>query len=212
MEEISLREYLTSCSKDEIKECLMKLDASIMALHEIRRLYVVNFDANNIKLYNGELNLSSFNDKVDYLDSGINTNGDKKDILEMCAIGICAYNGFTTFYTNNQFLAYLVSNFDTFSENGNIPEDMLEYYQDVLVNGNIDYLNNYIYKKENANANSSQVSSNGYRLSKTTAIGKAFVDKEAAYVNILLIPALAVLIYLIIVLKLVIIVCIQRIS
>ena len=204
MEEISLREYLTSCSKDEIKECLMKLDASIMALHEIRRLYVVNFDANNIKLYNGELNLSSFNDKVDYLDSGINTNGDKKDILEMCAIGICAYNGFTTFYTNNQFLAYLVSNFDTFSENGNIPEDMLEYYQDVLVNGNIDYLNNYIYKKENANANSSQVSSNGYRLSKTTAIGKAFVDKEAAYVNILLIPALAVLIYLIIVLLLII--------
>ena len=204
MEEISLREYLTSCSKDEIKECLMKLDASIMALHRVRRLYVVNFDANNIKLYNGELNLSSFNDKVDYLDSGINTNGDKKDILEMCAIGICAYNGFTTFYTNNQFLAYLVSNFDTFSENGNIPEDMLEYYQDVLVNGNIDYLNNYIYKKENANANSSQVSSNGYRLSKTTAIGKAFDDKEAAYVNVLLIPALAVLIYLIIVLLLII--------
>ena len=72
---------------------------------------------------------------------------DKKDILEMCAVGICAYNGFTSFYTNNEFIAYLISNFDTFSHNGNIPDSILEYYQSVLVNGEFDYLNNLCQRK-----------------------------------------------------------------
>ncbi len=193
MQEISLKDYLTDCSKDELKEHLMKLDASIMALHQ-NGFYVVGMDANNIKLYDGELNLSSFNNKIDYINSGINSNGDKKDILEMCAVGICAYNGFNSFYINSEFLAYLISNFDTFSSNNNIPDDMLEYYQDVLVNGNIDYLNNFMYKKSNNNANNNQVSKNSNQLTKATAIGKAFYEREAAYVGVMLIPMIILLV------------------
>lgn len=197
MNEVNLREYLTCDSKDELTERLMKLDASIMALHQ-HGFYVVNFDANNIKLYNDELNLSSFNNKIDYLDSGINADGDKKDILEMCAIGICAYNGFSSFYTNKEFLAYLIANFETFVNGDKIPKEMMDYYYSVLVDGNIDYLNNYMFKKNNQNASNSQVSSNSYHLSKSTAIGRSFVDKEAAFANVLLIPAVLVLVYLVI--------------
>ena len=198
MSEITLKEYLLDCSIEELFERLMKLDASIMALHQ-NGFFIVNFDANNIKLKDNELSLSSFNGKVDYLDSGYNLNGDKQDILEMCAIGICAYNGFTSFYTNKEFLAYLISNFDTFSSNGKIPKDMLEYYESVLINGNIDYLNNFMYKKKNENANSNQVMGNSNRLSKSTAIGRAFDNsRESAYVSVLIIPALAVLIYFVI--------------
>lgn len=202
MTELSLKDYLLDCSQDELTERLIKLDASIMALHLRKNLYIVGFDANKIKLYDGELNFRSFNDKLDYLHqsdnpnigSGLNANGDKKDILEMCAVGICAYNGFTSFYTNNEFIAYLISNFDMFCNNGKIPSMMIEYYQSVLVNGDIDYLNNFLYKKQNENANSSQIQSNGNRLTKSTAIGRAFDDKEAAYVNVLLLPALVTLI------------------
>ena len=197
MNRISLREYLTDCSKDELIDRLMRLDASIMALHK-KGFYVVNFDANNIMLYNNELSFSSFNDKIDYLNSGINLNGDKKDILEMCAIGICAYNNFNSFYTNKEFLAYLIANFDVFRENGNIPSNMIDYYHDVFVNGNIDYLNNYVFKKNYDNASNSQVSSNSYRLSKSTAIGRAYDDRDSAFVNVLILPALIALVYLII--------------
>ena len=198
MSEITLREYLLDCSTEELTSRLMKLDASIMALHQ-NGFFIVNFDANNIKLYNGELSLSSFNGKIDYLDSGYNSNGDKQDILEMCSIGICAYNRFSNFYTNKDFLTHLIGNFDSFCNNGKIPKEMLEYYEDVLINGNIDYLNNFMFKKNNENANNNQVMGNSNRLSKSTAIGRAFdTNRESAYVNVLIIPALMVLIYFVI--------------
>lgn len=197
MSETNLKDYLLDCSREELTEKLKKLDASIMALHQ-NGFYIVGFDANNIKLYNGELSLASFKNKVDRLNSGYNPNGDKKDILEMCAIGICAYNGFTSFYINDEFIAYLISNFDTFCHNGNIPNDILEYYQSVLVNGEFDYLNNFLYKKKNENANSNQVLGNSNRLTKNTSIGKAFANEDAAYVNVLLLPAIVTLIIIVV--------------
>jgi len=198
MDEITLKEYLLDCSQEELVSRLMKLDASIMALHQ-NGFFIVNFDPNTIKLYNGELNLSSFKGKIDKIGSGYDDNGAKQDILKMCSIGICAYNGFTVFYTNKEFLAYLISEFDKFCNNGRIPKEMFEYYEDVLINGNIDYLNNFMFKKKNENADNTQVMGNSNRLSKSTAIGRAFdPNREAAYVNVLIIPALMVLIYFII--------------
>ena len=196
---MTLKEYLTCDNQDELTRRLMKLDASIMALHK-NGFYVVNFDVNNIQLYNEELTLSSFNNKIDYLNSGINPNGDKKDIVELCAVGICAYNGFNTFYTNKEFLAYLFENLPIFKDNGRIPTDIYEYYKSVLMEGNIDYLNNYIFKKNNnLSSGNSQSSSNAYKLTKSTAIGRAFAEKnESAYVSVLIIPAIMVLVYLVI--------------
>lgn len=206
MEITTLKNHLNNCQRDILKDELLKLDASIMTLHQ-NGFYVVGFDPNTIKVYNGEFNLSSFNNKIDYLNSGYNENGDKKDILEICAIGICAYNRLSEYYINKNFLNYIKNILETISYKevelsselkrfrANIPDEMFDYYCDVFVNGNIDYLNNYLYKKNNSN--NSQVSSNSYKLTKSTQIGKQFSENDAAYVNVLLIPAMMVLIYLI---------------
>lgn len=190
---MNLKDYLNCSDKEELTEHLKKLDLSIMALHQ-NGFYIVSFDPNNIMLYNGELTLASFKDKIDYLNSGLNNNGDKKDILMMCAIGICAYNGFSNFYINNEFIIYLMNNLELFRENGQIPDEIYEYYCDVLLNGNIDYLNNFLNRKADLEA-SCNSNSNTYRLSKSTAIGRAFSDRENAYVNVLIFPAIFALIY-----------------
>ena len=187
---MSLTEFLSNCTPEELTERLLMLDKSIMELHQ-NGYYVVS-NLLDIAVNDGQITLASFKDKVDYLNSGYNDNGDKKDIMEMCAIGVCAYNRFQAFYCNNEFLKYLSENFDLFLENGNIPDDIAKYYELVFVNGNIDYMNSYFAKDNVGKGN------NKARVYvKSTAIGKAFADKEAAYANVLLIPAMAVLVYLI---------------
>lgn len=188
---MSLTEFLSNCTPEELTERLLMLDKSIMELHQ-NGYYVVS-NLLDIEVIDGQIILASFKDKLDYLNSGYNNNGDKKDIMEMCAIGVCAYNRFQAFYCNNEFLKYLSENFDLFLENGNIPEDIAKYYELVFVNGNVDYMNSYLAKDNVGKGN------NKARVYvKSTAIGRAFADKEAAYANVLLIPAMIVLVYLIV--------------
>lgn len=188
---MSLTEFLSNCTPEELTERLLMLDKSIMELHQ-NGYYVVS-NLLDIEVIDGQITLESFKNKIDYLNSGYNDNGDKKDIMEMCAIGVCAYNRFQTFYSNNEFLKYLSENFDLFLENGNIPEDIAKYYELVFVNGNIDYMNSYFAKDNVGKGNNKE-----RVYVKSTAIGKAFADKEAAYANVLLIPAMVVLVYLIV--------------
>ena len=77
-------------STEELTERLKYLDKAIQELHE-NGYYVVS-DLAEIDIINNEVTLDSFKDKIDYLNSGINENGRNKDILELCSIGICAYN------------------------------------------------------------------------------------------------------------------------
>ena len=188
---MSLTEFLSNCTPEELTERLLLLDKSMMELHQ--HGYFVVGNLLDIDVIDEKITLESFKNKVDYLNSGYNENGDKKDILEMCAIGVCAYNRFQTFYTNREFLSYLMENFEMFLENGRIPEDVAEYYQTIFVNGNVDYMNSYLDKKNNSGKGN-----NKQRVyTKSTAIGRAFADKEAAYANVLLIPSILVLMYLI---------------
>ena len=202
-DKVSLKDYLLDCEKDEVTTCLMKLDASVMALH-YNGFYVENFDANLVNVRDGEFELSSFENKLAYINKensyGINQKDDllKKNLLEMCAVGICAYNGFNNFYISKEFIGHLVNNFDSFCNNGKIPQQMVEYYQSVLLDGNIDYLNNFLYKKQNEQASPNQVLGNSNRLTKSTAIGRALTEKEDAYVNVLLLPSIGALIILMI--------------
>ena len=85
-----------------------------------------------------------------------------------------------------------------FLENGNVPQQMQEYYIDVFARGNIDYLNNFLMhysKDDNGRANNvAKV------YTKSTAIGTAFSERqnEAAYTKILLLPAILLLVSLIV--------------
>ena len=77
-------------STEELTERLKYLDKAIQELHD-NGYYVVS-DLAEIDIINNEITLDSFKDKIDYLNSGINENGKNKNILELCSIGICAYN------------------------------------------------------------------------------------------------------------------------
>ncbi len=194
---MKLKEFLSNVDNQEMLiDRLKLLDKSIMELHE-HGYYVVS-GMNEIDIINDEITLASFKNKIDYLNSGINPNGDKQDILEMCSIGICAFNKFDTFYTSKEFISYIIDNLEMYLENGRIPSIIQEYYIDVFARGNVDYLNNFIAKHEELNGGKGN--ERAYVKTKSTAVGRALSEKnDAAYTNILLIPAIITLVLLIIV-------------
>lgn len=188
-----LKEFLSNNTNEELTEKLIMLDKSIMELHQ-NGFFVVS-DMSDVEVINNEITLASFKNKVDYLKSGYNVHGDKQDILEICAIGICAYNKFERFFTNKEFISYLIDNLEMFFENGAIPQVMQEYYVDVFARGNVDYLNDFLLKNEEKDG----TKKNNTRVyTKSTAVGRAFAEKENAYAQVLLLPAILVLVLLIV--------------
>ena len=192
---MTVKEFLSHIPNDELTIRLKLIDQSIKELHQNGFFAVCNL--NEIEVINNEITLSSFKNKIDRLDSGYNEHGDKQDILELCAIGLCAYNHFDTFCTNKEFIKYVIDNLEKFFEHGSIPRIMQEYYIEVFARGNVIYLNDYLLK--NSYKEEGQGRNNGMVKTKSTAIGRAFSDKEAAYANVLVIPAIITLVYLLIV-------------
>ena len=181
-------------SEEELTERLKYLDKAINELHN-NGYYVVGSLA-DIDIINNEITLDSFKDKIDYLNSGINVNGKNKDILELCSIGICAYNKLSVLHTSKEFIKYVIDNVEIFLEHGNMPSIMQEYYIDVFNRGNVDYLNEFINKNNDKEGSSRSNSRGAY--TKSTAVGRAFSEKEnGAYASVLLLPALLALIYLV---------------
>lgn len=189
---MKLRDYLLGVSMEELTERLKYLDKSLMDLHA--KGYFVVGDLADIEIINNEVTLESFKDKIDYLNSGYNIHGDRQDILELCSIGICAYNKLSVLHTSKDFIEYVVENVEMFLEHGNIPSALQEYYIDVFNRGNVDYLNNYLMNHTLTNEGGS--SKNGRAYTKATAVGKALSEKEAAFASVLIIPAMLTLVYI----------------
>ena len=190
---MKLKDFLMNISKEELTERLKYLDKAINELHN-NGYYVVGSLA-DIDIINGEITLDSFKDKIDYLNSGINVNGKNKDILELCCIGICAFNKLSVLHTSKEFIKYVIDNVEIFLEHGNMPSIMQEYYIDVFNRGNVDYLNEFINK--NIDKEGTSRSNNRGAYTKSTAVGRAFSEKDnAAYASVLLLPSLLALIYL----------------
>ena len=190
---MKLRDYLLNISNDELTERLKYLDKAIHELHD--NGYFVVVDLADIEIINNEITIDSFKDKIDYLNSGYNINGDRGDILELCSIGICAYNKLSVLHTSKEFIEYVIENVEMFLEHGNIPTIIQEYYIDVFNSGNVGYLNDFISKNEIKEGNSNTVSLGAY--TKSTAVGRALSEKEnSAFVSILILPALLALLYI----------------
>ena len=180
-------------STEELTEKLKYLDKAIQELHE-NGYYVVS-DLADIEIIDNKITLESFKDKIDYLDSGINENGKNKNILELCSIGICAYNKLSVLHTSKDFIVYVIDNVEMFLEHGNIPSIMQEYYIDVFNRGKVDYLNSFL-SKNIVNDGSSRSNSRG-AYTKSTAVGRALSEKDsAAFASVLVLPALLALIYI----------------
>jgi len=187
-----LIDYFKGKNSKEITNILIMLDKSIMDLHN-NGLFVVG-DLAEINVINDEITVASFKNKMDYLNSGYNENGVKKDIVQLCAIGICAYNHFDTLHTSKEFISYLIDNLDMFLENGHIPKYMKEYYIDVLLRGHVEYLNNFLLKYDNGG----KANTKSMVYMKSTAVGRALAFDDDAYVSVLILPAILVLIFIVI--------------
>ena len=202
---MSLAEYLSNCTPEELREKLLLLDKSLSELYT--HGYFLNGSLLNIKLgEEGELSLESFQhmlEKVnlyDDIEDNNYDNGKKSNILELCVIGICAYNNQNIMYASSRdFFRNLLDNLELYLNNDNINEriddDIKEYYRTTLnnfVNGKeLDGMNSYLVNKNAVGKGNSMV------LVKATAVGKALDNKEAAFANILIIPSILVLIYLV---------------
>ena len=162
-------------STEELTERLKYLDKTISELHK-NGYYVVG-DLADIEIINNEITLDSFKDKIDYLNSGINENGVNKDILELCSIGICAYNKLSVLHTSREFIEYVIDNVEMFLEHGNIPSIIQEYYIDVFNRGKIDYLNSFLSKNMDT-MGESRSSNKDYTKVKATAVGMALSNEN----------------------------------
>lgn len=178
-------------STDELTERLIYLDRKLMELKDSGKYYVG--DLADIEIINGEVTIESFKNKYDYLKSGYNINGDYENIIQLCAIGICAYNKLSVLHTSKDFINYVINNIEMFLEHGNIPNIMQEYYINVFDRGKIDYLNNFLRNndpKEQGRGNTRGA------YTKSTAVGRALTEKDSAFVSVLVLPAMLALIYI----------------
>ena len=178
-------------STDELTERLIYLDRKLMELKDSGKYYVG--DLADIEIINGEVTIESFKNKYDYLKSGYNINGDYENIIQLCAIGICAYNKLSVLHTSKDFINYVINNIEMFLEHGNIPNIMQEYYINVFDRGKIDYLNNFL--RDNEPKEEGRGNTRG-AYTKSTAVGRALTEKDSAFVSVLVLPAMLALIYI----------------
>ncbi len=197
-----LSDLITECDDDidKLSSVLKLLDATVKYIHS-KGYFIIDFDPKKIILVAKNPNLANFGKiiaPVDYDPRGdININ-----IYQMAKIGLFSFNHIQADGNMNQaHFNFIVENLKNFNQNGNIPSEIYEYYEDLFINGNINYLNDYLdnRKKEEAGRQS------GVRKSLVTEAGRALSstgiqlnsDNNNAYVNILFIPSILTLLYLI---------------
>lgn len=192
---MTVQEFLTNIPTDEITRRLRLLDQSLMSLHQ-NGLYVV-CNIKYIEIINNNVTLESFKNKVDYLNSGYNPNGDKQDIIELGSIGICAYNEFSDLYSEKEFIRHLMDNLDRYIYNGKVPPIMASYYETVFGRGKVIYLNIFLLSTDiDVNARQVEGSGRGAVMTKSTPVGRALSEKEAAFAQVLALPAILVIVYI----------------
>ena len=175
---------------DELTKVLINLDSCLEYLHS-HGYCIYDFNPRKIILENGKLTLNSFKSVIN--DIGVYQNSKEINIFQNCKIGLTSYNNMSIDGNMNQeHYNFIRENLTKF--NNNIPEEIFEYYEEVFLNSNLDYLNNYLVKKRQETA--SNQNTNVRRKTLATDIGRSFVNDDNAYVKVLFIPTLIAFTYL----------------
>ena len=175
---------------DELTKVLINLDSCLEYLHN-HGYCIYDFNPKKIILKNGKLTLNSFKSVIN--DIGVYQNSKEINIFQNCKIGLTSYNNMPIDANMNQdHYNFIRENLHKF--NNNIPEEIFEYYEEVFLNSNLDYLNNYLVKKRQEAV--SNQNTNVRRKTLATDIGRAFVNDDNAYVKVLFIPTLITFTYL----------------
>ena len=225
---MNLVDYLCEIpSKEEKTRRLLKLFYSLWCIHNYNinktELYKTNpgyyltqdlrdievneeglIDVN--KLGNYSIGKIVIDQETKKLDSS-SEEGIKWDIIELCIIGICAYNNhhdyfrFRDYQSSINFINTVQQNLERYIEKEQIPDIMKEYFYDVFERKHYAYANDYFEKNyEEKEANSGE--ERARVKTKSTAQGRMmsamYEDREAAYVDVLLVPAIITLIYLVV--------------
>jgi hypothetical protein len=181
--------------KEELTRILLEFDYMLKNLHN-NGFCIYDFDPKKIVLDNNKLSFDSFKYVLNNI--GIQKNAKEINIYQNCKIGLMAYNNnLVDGKMNQEHFEFIRDNLEKFNSNGNIPEEIYEYYEEVFRNNKISYMNDYIIKKQQE-LNSNQ-NTNVMRKTLSTDIGRAYSkeDDNHAFVNILFIPSILVLVYLI---------------
>ena len=175
---------------DELTKVLINLDSCLEYLHN-HGYCIYDFNPKKIILENGKLTLNSFKSVIN--DIGVYQNSREINIFQNCKIGLTSYNNMPIDANMNQdHYNFIRENLNKL--NNNVPEEIFEYYEEVFLNSNLDYLNNYLVKKRQEAV--SNQNTNVRRKTLATDIGRAFVNDESAYVKVLFIPTLITFAYL----------------
>ena len=182
-------------NKDELTRTLLEFDYMLKLLHN-NGFCIYDFDPKKIILENGKITFNSFKNVIN--DIGISQNMKEINIYQLSKVGLMSYNNVITGGKMNQeHFDFIRNNLEQFNQKGYIPEDVYEYYEEIFRRLEVTYLNDYLNKKKEEQ--SSNQNTNVMRKSLSTEIGRAYAkeDKENAFVNILFIPSLLALGYLI---------------
>lgn len=186
--------------KETLTRLLIQLDSWIEYLHN-RGFCIYDFDPKKIILENGKLTFNSFrkilgignynNDDIEYDSNNIK----RINIFQEIKVGLMAYNKMPVDGNMNQeHFNFLQENLEKFNQNGQIPEEIYEYYEEVFRRLNVVYMNDYLAKKQQE-INGEQ-NTNVRRKNLATIPGMAYAKEDAAFVNILFIPSIITLVYL----------------
>lgn len=198
---MTLYDYLEEFSydKEKITNILIQLDSAIKYLHT-KNLYIYDFNPKKIVLENGKFTFNSFRNILGVINKNQETENDniiRINIFQENKIGLMAYNNMPVDGSMNQkHFEFLRENLNQLNQNGQIPEDIYEYYGEVFNRLNVCYMNDYLNKKEQEKAGNQNTTVRRKTLS--TSIGMAFSQDDAAFVNILFIPSIMALVFLLV--------------
>ena len=180
--------------KDELTRVLLEFDHMLELLHN-NGFCIYDFDPKKIILDQGKLTFNSFRDVIN--DIGNYQNIKEINIFQLSKIGLMSYNNnIVDGRMNQEHFDFIKDKLELFNNNGLIPEDIYEYYEELFRRLNICYMNDYLMKKQQER-NSNQ-NTNVIRKSLATDIGRAYAKEDNnAFVNIMFLPSILALGYLI---------------
>lgn len=183
---------------DEISltDKLLLMDRALMEVHN-RGQYI---SSNLLDAYIYDNKIDPTTVELDKFDPEKNDKDYSQDIMELAAIGICAYNrfgefeGFPKYFTSPEFIASLMDNVDQYLQREDIPEEVKDYYRSVFTLLDIKYMTSFLEEQKKGGKGNAKV------LTYSTPEGRAFAnnqEQQAAFTSIIAIPAILAIVYLI---------------
>jgi len=175
---------------------LLLMDSALMQIHASGRY--VSSSLLDAVVVDNKIDPSSI--QIDVFDAEKNENDYAQDIMELCAIGVCAYNrmgeseGYPKYFTSSEFIHGLSDNIEPFIAREDIPEEVKDYYRTIFTLLDIKYMNNYfeeLKKNDGGKGNARQ-------LIYSTPQGRALAnnnDNPNAFTFIIAIPITLVVSY-----------------